>query len=232
MVLRFLIAVVLSIWGLGTAFSADFQVDSGDTCNLGGGTLNLECGNLTLQSGATLNAGSGDILLSGNWDNQGTFNRGSSSVVFNDSCGAATTSSVTGETYFHNLTANTAAAHELQLASGQTQSMANALVLTGAQNQLLKIRSSAPGAPAYFMLAQGGSQTIDYVDVQDNHAPYSGQWLAPNAPEYFNSVNSGGNFRWFRIGLAHQSIPTLPGLGLVLLAMLMLVPAYRHKRGL
>jgi hypothetical protein len=228
---KILLTVVLLVLGTGTVTAADFQLDSGDSFGLGAGTLDLGCGNFTLHSGAVFNAGSGNIQLSGNWSNQGSFSRGSSSVVFDDSCGAASTSHVTGVTHFHDLAATTTTAHELRLESGQTHTIASALELTGTQNELLKISSSAPGTPAYFVLEEGGSQTISYVDVQDNYASPPGQWLAPDTPEHFNSVDSGGNLRWFLTGMEPiEPIPTLSGLGLVLL-LLLLSAVYLQRTG-
>lgn len=216
---KILLTVSLLVVGPGIVTAADFQVDSGDTFNLGAGTLNLECGNFTLQNGAVFNADNGNIYLSGNWSNQGTFNSGSGSVTFNDGCGVSAVSKVSGETVFNNLTASTVEAHELQLESGLIQTITNALVLMGAEGQLLKISSSFPGNVAYFMLEKAGSQNISYVDVQDNHGKPTGQWLARNTPEFFNSVDSGGNRFWFLIGL--EPIPTLSGMGLVILLLLM-----------
>lgn len=216
---KILLAVTLLVAGPVTVSAADFQVDSGDTFDLGGGTLDLECGNFTLQNGSVFNAGSGNIHLSGNWNNQGYFDAGGGGVNFNDACGAGSVSGISGATYFNNLAASTVAAHELQLESGLTQSIANALVLTGAEAQLLKISSTIPGNAAYFHLEKEGSQTISYVDVQDNHATPTGQWLARNTPEFFNSVDSGGNRFWFLISL--EPIPTLSGMGLVILLLLL-----------
>ncbi len=218
-----LLTVVLLVAGPSVATAADFQLDNGDSFNLGAGTLNLQCGNFNLQSGAAFNAAAGNIQLSGDWNNQGDFSRGTSTVVFNDDCGAASTSQITGSTHFYNLTAMTTAAHELRLESDQAQKIANALALTGAESGLLKIRSFVAGSTAYLILEEGGSQAISYVDVQDNHAITPGQWLARNTPAYFNSVDSGGNNRWFLPGMNPKAVPTLPALGLVML--LLLLPA-------
>lgn len=216
--LKVFLTTALLVLGSGIASAADFQLGSGDSFNLGAGTLDLQCGNFALQSGAVFNAAGGQIRLSGDWDNQGVFNRGSSGVSFNDACGAGTVSVVSGETHFHDLNVTTSMAHELRLTSWLTQTIAGSLVLAGADGQLLRIRSSIPSSPAFFLLETAGSQLISWVDVQDNVASDTGQWLALGKPEHFNSVDSGRNSRWFLIGL--EPIPALSKWGLVLLVLL------------
>lgn len=58
-------------------------------------------GNLTIESGATFNAGSNTISLNGNWVNSGTFTPGTSTLI----C-TGTTKSLTGVTTFNKLTAS------------------------------------------------------------------------------------------------------------------------------
>lgn len=218
---RALLAIALLVGGSAAVNAADLILGNGDSFDLGAGTLELECGSLTLQRGAAFKAGNGFIHLSGDWNNLGSFDRGGSSVVFNDGCGQEATSRVSGETHFHNLAARTTFAHELQLESGRTQTVANALVLVGSENGLLKIRSSMPGSPAYLVLEQAGNQTISHVNVKDNHAPYPGQPLALGTPGFLNSVDGGNNLRWFLTDL--EPIPTLSGLGMGILLLLVLL---------
>jgi len=226
-----LLVIAVSAAGSTVIFAADFQINNGDTFNLGAATLNIGCGNFVIQNSGTFTADSGGILLSGDWSNQGDFNSGSSSVVFNDDCGANSISTITGETEFHNLSAATTLAHELHFEVDQHQSVANSLVLTGAAGQLLKVRSTVPGSPAFLDLDEGGSQTIAYVDVQDNHASSQSQHLAPGTPSSFDSMDSGGNWRWFRSGIA-VSVPTLAASGLALLVLLLaLMATHLHPDG-
>ena len=58
--------------------------------------------NLVISNGATAAGGSANIVLFGNWTNNGTFNGGSSTVVF----GGVPATSVTGATTFNALTVN------------------------------------------------------------------------------------------------------------------------------
>jgi len=220
----------------GFAVAADFSLTSGNSFDLGGGTLDLDCANFTVHNTATFNAGSGHVLLSGNWSNQGVFNPGTSMVTFDDDCGPASTSVITGATNFHNFIANTTSGHGLTFGSGETQSVMNDLVLTGAAGQLLRIRSTTEGTQAFLELDGAGSQTISYVDVKDNNAPVPGQWLAPGPPFQFDSVDSGNNYRWF-LNLpvqggpgAGREIPILSAPGLALLIVLIALAA-AYSRG-
>lgn len=57
-------------------------------------------GNVTLGAGSAFNAGSGSVLLSGNWNNTSAFNSGTGAVTFE----GATAQTLTGGTTFNNLT--------------------------------------------------------------------------------------------------------------------------------
>ena len=209
---------------------ADVQVGNGASLSVGGGTIDLGCtdlivsGSVNVQSGGitavdnvdiaggTIDGGSGAISASGDWSNQGSFIPGTGSVALVDGCGS-TVSGVSGDTSFYEFAASTGTGRLLEIAAGSTQTFAQSLTLTGQVPGRLRLRSSMPGAPAFFSLAPAGQQFIDAVDVQDNDAS-GGQLLAPGAPAQFNSIDSGGNSNWFlRVA---ESIPvptlTLPGL--------------------
>jgi hypothetical protein len=219
-----LIAAGLLVLAPGWGAAGDLTV-SGGTVSLGGGTNDLDCGSLTITNTGTYNGNTGTILLGGNWDNQGTFNPGTSTVTFTDDCGPATTSTITGSTDFYNFIAITANGHILEFESGETQSILNDLVLQGADGQLLVIRSTVDGSQAFLVLNALGTQTIGYVDVKDNNAAIPGQYLAPGSPAAFNSVDSGNNFRWFLSGGGGGGgatpIPAISGPSLVILLLLL-----------
>ncbi len=58
---------------------------------------------ITIGSGTTFSLGNSTLYLSGNWTNNGTFNAGTSTVVFNGASGSQTITNSSGET-FYNLT--------------------------------------------------------------------------------------------------------------------------------
>ncbi|MFC2094285.1 hypothetical protein ACFLSH_01520 [Bacteroidota bacterium] len=60
---------------------------------------------LKINTGATMTGGSAQIALSGNWNNEGTFTAGTSTVIFNAVSGTQTITKSGGET-FNNLTVN------------------------------------------------------------------------------------------------------------------------------
>ncbi len=188
-------------------------VGSGGSIDLGGGSISMGCRDLQidgqLNAGAgtlndvrhigfngTLNGETGIISLSGDWSNNGSFDAGASAVNMVDGC-SSTSSTVSGNSVFHDWAATTASGRQLNFASGQMQTVTNSVVFNGAAGNLLQIRSSVPNDPGFLLLDETGTQNIDYVDVQDNHAPTPGQFMAPGFPQSYNSVDSGGNFRWF-----------------------------------
>jgi len=230
---------LLTVGGLlallpGAALAANLTLTGGTTQTVPAGGLDLDCGNVLIQSGATLNGGTGTLALGGDWNNQGTFNRGTGTVAITDQdCAPGAVSTLSGTTYFHNLTGGTANGHALVFESGQQQSVANNLELRGASGNRLVIRSTTPGIEAFLHLDESGTQSIDWVDVQDNHAPITGQHLALGLPSAFNSVDGGNNFRWFLnipAGGAVQGIPTLSQLGLLVLVMVLALAAFHHRR--
>jgi hypothetical protein len=208
--------VVFSFFSPGSIFAARIVIDAPSKIDLGGGLIMLDCGDMVVDgelslgtatvSGArhvtttgTLNGDSGTIQMAGNWSNSGTVDPGSSAVEVSDGC-ALGISNFSGDTSFHDLSITTTGGKQLNLTANSAQKMANSLTLTGAAGNLLTIRSTSFGTPAFLELDGGGTQLISYVDVQDNHAPLPGQLLAPGAPSGFNSTDSGGNDRWFITG--------------------------------
>jgi hypothetical protein len=173
------------------------------------GTLNLNTGaytnvdNVVINSGGIINGNSGAINLSGDWTNNGgTTNPGSSQVTFDTACGTDTIN-VVGDSSFWNLTVQTTTGRQITFEAGSTTTTLGHLIMNGAGDEenpanLLKIRSSSPGNPAYLVV--NGTYAINKVDVQDNHATVPGEWIDFGHPEDFDSIDGPGNFRWFRSG--------------------------------
>ena len=176
--------------------------------------------------------GQGIINLSGNWSNSGAFDPGSSDVNMKDGC-KVTVATIAGNTTFHNLTITTASGRQINFTTSSTQGVNAGLTLNGIAGNLLKIRSTTAGSPGFLVLDDRGTQNIDHVDVRDNHAPLPGQYLAPGLPSQFNSVDGGGNFRWFLYPappVNSTDIPTLSPLGMAALIALMIVTLWRRRR--
>lgn len=234
------IGLVILVAILPWSVEANIDIGAG-TFALGSGTVDLGCGNLAVASdgrllaeagqlmniGGLLNTGEvrggqGQFQISGLWSNKGSFIANQSTVHLTKDC--STTTTIAGQNNFWQLLASNVA-KRIVFISGDIQQVQNALVLRGVSSvDRLSIRSSSPGQPGFMELDPSGSQDIFWVDVADNHAPSSGQPLAPGFPEAFESVDSGGNLNWFAdaVDLAIP-IPTLAPLAIALLGLLMLL---------
>ncbi len=123
------VAILLAL--AGGASAAQLTVGSGASLDLGTGSLDLGCADLTV--GGTLSAGtagfaqardvtidpaglvngnSATLEVAGDWDNAGTFNAGTSTVQMVDGCGL-TSSVVAGDTTFANLDMTTSSGFSL-----------------------------------------------------------------------------------------------------------------------
>ena len=190
-----------------TALAQIITISSGSQFSLGSGSLSAGCGDLavagtlSIDSGSannirnvaispgTINGGSGQVTLSGDWLNQGTFNAQTGTVQVTDGCGT-TLSQLRGDTTFNRFVASTSSGKQLQPASGSTQTFTGGLALSSTGADRLLIRTSSAGATAAFTLNQGVSQSISGVDVQDIDSS-AGATIAPGSPARFNSVDSG-----------------------------------------
>ncbi len=242
-------AAALVLWpvSLPPANSQNLTVQGGSTLNLGNGTLDLGCGDLTIAGslsigsgvgkavrdvtidGGSLTLGSGLISLSGDWTNLGSFSAGTGTVTIVDDCGTSE-SRLVGNSDFYGFAVTSGSGRLLEAAAGATQTFANRLTLRGTTSDRLFIRSSLAGVDSYFQLAPGGTQDIFAVDVADNDAS-GGQVLVPQLPASAGSVDSGNTTNWF-IPLVQQavSIITLPTPALVLLALLLILAAIRFRQ--
>jgi len=238
------VLIVLFIFISGSVSASGIIIGSGSSISVGSGAIHLGCGDLvnngTLNLGSgvvdstnnvsnnnQLNGDSGLLEFGGDWSSSGTVTPGTSTIAVVDECGDGSIS-FDDSSEFYNLSMTTTAGKTVYLESGAEQVIANNLVFSGAGGNFLTLRSSNPGAATFTSLAPGGTQFIDWVDVENNHADFPFQHIAPDLPEVFNSVDSGGNIRWF---LA-VPVPALSGLGILLLAALMLFGASGFRRGI
>ncbi|MEM1082196.1 MAG: hypothetical protein AAGH65_11500 [Pseudomonadota bacterium] len=210
-------------------------IGAGGSFELGSGRIDLGCrslqinGLLALQSGVAsgitdvtvtglVEGGIGALSHGGNWTNTGSINPALSQISITDECGLSS-AMIIGDSVFHDWTVQTSSGKQLLFEAGSTQQVSNQLVLTGSSGHLLTIRSTLTGPPGFLILGSSGSQFIEFVDVQDNHAILPGQFLAPGLPANYNAIDSGGNFRWFGLPFA---IPALQPGGLFLLIITIL----------
>ena len=211
------------------AWADELNVGAGASVDLGTASIDLGCADLTVtgtfSSGSVgfaaardvtieptgvLNGNSATLEVAGNWANGGVFTCGASTVSFVDGCGL-TTATITGDTTFCGLEMATGIGKVYAFEAGSTQTITDSLTLAGASGNLLTIRSTIDGLEAFTNLL--GSQSIDFVDVKDNHAV--GSPLALPA----NSVDSGNTQGW----VPSVPIPVLVPLGVALLLIALLL---------
>ncbi len=227
------LAALTSLSALGLAVpspAAQVPVGSGSSLDLGTGSLDLGCADLTvagtLSAGTAgftqardvtidptglVNGNSATLQVAGDWDNAGTFNAGTSTVAFVDGCGV-TSAVVAGDTTFANLDMTTTSGFLYSFTSGSTQTVTGALALQGAAANRLTIRSTLNGSEA--VLNVQGSSSADFVDVQDNDAT-AGNPVTLGA----NSVKGSNTPGWL---WAAALVPALGALGLALLGLSLL----------
>lgn len=216
---------------IATVAFGDIIVPAGGSFSLAGGAMDLGCtdvivaGNLqvgsglvtnvrnvTIQAGTppdgTLDGGSGSITLAGNWSNSGTFIPGTSSVFFVDNPGCATSSTLSGDTTFYNLSLVSSLGEVYTLTPGDTQTILNALTIQGTLANPIQITSGVPGSPGFIDLAPGGTQNVSHVGVSDNWAT-----VQALAPVLTNEGGTGNSRGWFGIPLLLNIAMPVPALG-------------------
>ena len=216
------------------AFAGTVTVGANSTFDLGTGTLTLGCADLAvtgtltagtvgfsaardvaINPGGVMNGNSALLSLSGNWDNSGTFNAGTSTVQMVDGC-ALFSGVVSGNTTFANLSMNTSTAKQVSITAGSTQSVTGLLTLLGTMGNRLVIRSTLAATAAFFNVT--GSTSVSFVDVQDNNA-----LPGIDIPLPLNSIKGSNTPGWLQ-GIA---VPLLGPVGIALLALLLLVSGQR-----
>ncbi len=201
-------------------------VGSGAIADLGTGSLNLGCGDLTVEGMLMVSAGaieqardvtidptgivngnSATLEVAGDWDNAGSFNAGTSTVQLVDGCGLAS-AVIAGDTTFANLDMTTTSGFLYSFTSGSTQTVTSSLTLLGTEASFLTIRSTVDGSEAFLNVQ--GTSSADFVDVQDSDATLGNAiTLGPN------SVKGSNTPGW----LAAAVVPALGALGLAVLAL-------------
>jgi hypothetical protein len=229
------IAVSTILVGLSaSSFAGNVTVGAGSTVDLGTGSLALGCADLdvagTLTAGTVgfsgardvaiapsglLNGNSAMLSLSGDWDNAGTFNAGSSTVQMVDGC-ALFSGVVAGNTSFANLSISTTTAKQVSFTAGSTQSVIGLLSLHGAAGNLLQIRSTVNGSAAFLNVT--GTSSVNYIDVQDSDAQ-----AGDDIPIGHNSVKGPNTLGW----IFGVPVPMLAPLAIGVLALLLLVTGQR-----
>ena len=209
------------------ASAAQLTVGSGASVDLGTGSLDLGCADLTV--GGTLSAGtvgfdqardvtidpsglvngnSATLEVAGDWDNAGSFNAGTSTVQMVDGCGLLS-AVITGDTTFANLDMTTTMGKEYQFTAGSTQTVTQFISLVGTAGNLLRLRSTTDCVKA-FIDNQSGSFG-DFVDVDCIGVMTNPIFLGPNSVIGPNSQGMGFLFM--------VMVPALGVLGLALLAL-------------
>ena len=102
---------------------------------------------------------------------------------------------MSGTTVFNNLSKTVTIPKTLTFSQGGQQSVSGALTLRGAASNLLSIRGETADTASRLILdAGGGTQTLDYLDIQDNDASGGAELECLTATE--GCVNSGNNTNW------------------------------------
>jgi hypothetical protein len=225
--LGFLAATLLA---LTTAASAgQLTVGAGAAVDLGTGSLGLGCADLTvtgtllagnvgftggrditIDPAGVVNGNSGTLQLSGDWDNSGTFNAGTSSVQIVDGC-SLLSGVVFGSTTFAGLSITSTSSRLVSFQAGSTTTVTGGLTLAGQSGALLAIRSMLGGSPAF--LAAFGTTSGQFVDVDDNDA--TGGNAISLGPESVMGPNTPG---WKLATL----VPVLTPIGLLAVALALL----------
>jgi len=226
-----------------SAATAQLSVSTGGTFALNGGSLNLDgtglqvngvlslaggrllnAANVAIGAGGTFDASNGQVTLSGDWSDAGSFLGGGSQVGFVD---GPASSQITGNTTFATLSFVSATGKNYVFGTGSTQTISQLLTITGTAGAPIQFRSSAAGQVANIDLLAGGAQNISHVGVSDVHA--TGQQLAPNQTNEGGTGNATG---WFAavVQSAAVAAPALSRWAAMLLGVMLAGFALRQRR--
>lgn len=170
------------------------------------------------------------LSFSGDWENAGQV-AVSGLVRWLDGCDVLN-AQMTGDTGFSALEISTTNGRTVRLQANAMQHVTDSLILQGAPDALLMLRSIDPGQQAGLTLAPGGNQSISFVDVADMDSS-GGQTMAPGSATLHNSLDSGNNINWFRGISSPIPVSTLGLISTILLILfiaLMGLDRARHAR--
>lgn len=142
-------------------------------------------GSLSIGSGAAVATGGNDITIAGNWSNSGTFTHGSAQVTFD----GTSDQRLSGDTTFYDVVAAASSARVLELASGDTFTVANSLSLNGANASLLSVEATTAGSTAT-IAASGATESTSFLSLKD--ITLTGQVIVCDP----GCINRGGNPGW------------------------------------
>lgn len=198
------------------------------------GILDIDAGSIQnardVGAGGTLRGGTGTLSFSGDLSLGSALQAQNGTVRVADGCGRSQ-SRFYGEHQFNRLSVESNSGRTLVLPAGATQQITTALDLVGGLQRLL-LRSTAPGAVSFLALAAGGAQLIQRVDAADVGAPATAQYLAPNPPSFYDSIDRGNTPRFFTGGPEDVIVPVpslSPGALLLLLLSLVAIAAVQLR---
>ena len=224
---------------LGTASHADVLVPVGGTMSLSGGVVDLSCTDVvvggtldlgggrldnvrsvTIQAGGSIALGTaGTITLAGNWSNGGgSLNPGTGTVYFVDAPACATSSTISGNSDFYQLSIVSTLGKLYRFAAGSSQNVQHQLTMTGTAASPLRIESTVAGQYANINLVVP-VQNMAFLAVRDMSA--TGEWVALGLTNLIN----GATIRWFGAPV----IPTTSPITLIAM-MLALMGLTAHVR--
>ena len=154
-------------------------INAGATFNANSSAIGITGG---VTNSGTLNAGSSTISVGGNWnDTGGTFTAATSTVKLT----STTSQQVLGSTSFNNLSCTVAGA-TIQFGAGATQTITGTFTVTGTSAQMIKLISTSSGSQWFISAA---ASSIAYAWVQDSGVT-GGSNIGTSTD---NSHNNGNN---------------------------------------
>jgi hypothetical protein len=151
-------------WDIGDTPPASYDVQIPATPNdpVLSGSVTVD--NLAIGVGAALSAGSNILTVNGNWANNGTFNAGTSTVIFS----GGGNSNISGSTTFNNLSCPAGAKQSLTFENGSTQTIENTFTAKGTdKDDKLILQSNVPGQQWMIELSND-TYDLDFLDVRDS----------------------------------------------------------------
>ncbi len=170
--------LVLASWLflVSPALAAGITVPAGASLHLDGGSMDLGCGDLSVQgttfadtstiqniaavdvaATGALDGDSASFIVSGDWNNTGSFSPGTSVVTLTDGCQSSTT--ITGNSTFHDLVLDGTTGRSFQFEAGSTQTITHSVTILATPGTLVSIASTVPGI--YAELALGPGVTVN-----------------------------------------------------------------------